>query len=760
MTATRSLTFLQSLRSYLTSPAVALVLILLAGGALRLAAAQRPLWIDEIYRLAWSKGCDVVNFHDVSSATLCINKGPRRTRDVLRVTRPYEPAPTALLLNRWMRASGARSDLGIRLPLVAISELGLVGVALLGRELAGTRLGLAAATLVSLSPLHVYYGAELNNYALACSLVIFSYLFYFRLFRVGVSALDTVGYVLCTVAALLTHYYALIVFGAQGLAVPAGTGLAWRPLLRMSIPFLLVAAGFALYLPVLLSQLPYMLSMVSGVFGGLETLGRWLRTVPLYPWLWEQAGLLGPTTGSVGALFMVALVLAGLRTMPDAPRRRVLAVNVFAPIAIVAAIYLVRANNQILWPRYGLFFTAPALVATAGVWARPRWRAGAWLSALVVTLVLGEGLFFLFAGGFHRNWRAAAGIIAEFGEPDEPVFVHLANLVYALGRYLPPDRRMHGVLDGLSMPLEIASDVETRRGAWAVFAWDDGSPGRARLRSLLTCQLGIPTEYALSGIRVLHFRADPDIPSPCKANGFDLGDAGCWAPPAAADIDVRGWIEIGAPSAIAVVVDGKDAVAAGVDQPAAVERSVPGGSPATRFERRVDIGMVPDGSVFWLGVRASVADGSESMGRLSVPCVKRSRAAMDGAPGPARVAGFVDEPQPSQRFVHGDRIPVSGWMFATQGVREVVLSVDGRERARSRQHGFARLDVRAAFPEVDPELATHSGFIANIETAGLQPGIHAVAAAAVHPDGTFSAFGTPRQFEIILAARGAGAANP
>jgi Dolichyl-phosphate-mannose-protein mannosyltransferase len=159
---------------------VAVALVVLAGGALRVAlAAQRPLWIDEVYRLAWSHGCDVGDFDDVTSSMLCINKRPGSVADVLRVTAGFDPLPSLLLLNRWMHLSGARSDLAIRVPLVAFSVLGLVGMALLGRELGGVRLGLAAVTLVALSPLHVYYGAELNNYALACCLVIFSYLFYF-----------------------------------------------------------------------------------------------------------------------------------------------------------------------------------------------------------------------------------------------------------------------------------------------------------------------------------------------------------------------------------------------------------------------------------------------------------------------------------------------------------------------------------------------------------------------------------------------------
>ena len=728
--------------------ALALALSLVAGGALRLGLAERrPLWIDEIYRLAWAHGCRVSNFHDVTSATLCINQPPRRTRHVLRVIAGLEPAPNVLLLNRWMRLSGARSDLAIRLPLVIISVLGLVGVGLLGRELGGARLGLAAAALVAVSPLHVYYGAELNNYALACCLVIFSYLFYFRLLRHGPGLGDVLGYVLCTGAALLTHYYALIVFAAQVAAIPAAVGFAPRRLIRTSIPFLLVAAGFAAYLPVLLSQLPYMISMQSGEFGGIAWLGWWLRTVPLYPWLWEQAGLLGPIPATAGALCVTALVVTGLRAIPDARWRRVLAVNIFFPLGVVATAYLVRGSNQILWPRYGLFFTVPALLATAAVWARPGWRPGTWVAAGLAVALLVTGLLFLFRGAFHRDWRRAADIVALAGDPDEPVLVHNANLVFALGRYLPPDRRMYGVFDWPEVSQQVADDVAGRAGAWAVLAWDDDSPIRARLLDVLGCHFGSLREYALHKITLLHFRAKTGGPAACgPANQFAFADASCWAESGTDQLSVQGWIETPAPESINVLVN--DAVAAQAAGPAPAPGAPAG---AVAFTRQVDIRHVADGALFWVGVRARAPDGTDRVGRLSVPCIKRPRVAMQGTGETPLVLGFIESPAPRSRVPRGHRVAVTGWAFATEGIRELVFLVDGRECARSRQHGFGRPDVRAAHPELDPELTMRSAFVGGVDTAQLDPGPHVLTAAVVHPDGTQSPVGAAVEFEVAPA---------
>jgi len=130
-----------------------LAVIVLVGALLRVAlGAERPIWIDEAYQLVWSHGCRQLDFYDVRSSDLCINQPPRKLADVLRGIAPFEPPLTAVLLNRWMRATGAAADLPIRVPLITLGVLAIVGFYLLGADLYGVRTGVVAALLLALSP--------------------------------------------------------------------------------------------------------------------------------------------------------------------------------------------------------------------------------------------------------------------------------------------------------------------------------------------------------------------------------------------------------------------------------------------------------------------------------------------------------------------------------------------------------------------------------------------------------------------------------
>jgi hypothetical protein len=122
-----------------------------------------------------------------------------------------------------------------------------------------------------------------------------------------------------------------------------------------------------------------------------------------------------------------------------------------------------------------------------------------------------------------------------------------------------------------------------------------------------------------------------------------------------------------------------------------------------------------------------------------------------GTPGTRGIAGWLDGLTRGKRFRQGTPISVNGWAFATTGIASIALQIDGREILRSRQHGFAGPYVAPAYPGLDVDLTTRSGFVARLDTAGISLGQHELRAACVLPDGSTVILSPGRHFEIVPA---------
>lgn len=115
----------------------------------------------------------------------------------------------------WISLFGT-AEVAVRsLPLL----LGLASVALLGligRRIGGTWVGLAAAALLACNPFHIAYSQEARSYALAVALVIAAHLFLLR--SLGrASGRNLIVYALLVIAAIYTHYFAVLALLPHGL---------------------------------------------------------------------------------------------------------------------------------------------------------------------------------------------------------------------------------------------------------------------------------------------------------------------------------------------------------------------------------------------------------------------------------------------------------------------------------------------------------------------------------------------------------------
>ena len=159
---------------------------------------------------------------------------------VIDAVRGHENAPPFyfIVMNLWVKGFGM-SDLSLRLP---SALMGIATVALLwrvGAELFNATVGLTAAALLAVSPIHIAYSQEARMYALLVLLLTANLWAVVRVMRTG-SARWQVAYVLTAALALLTHTFAAFTLLAVNLfwlvrLIRRGeTGVTWRRWLTLN----------------------------------------------------------------------------------------------------------------------------------------------------------------------------------------------------------------------------------------------------------------------------------------------------------------------------------------------------------------------------------------------------------------------------------------------------------------------------------------------------------------------------------------------
>ncbi|MFT4958925.1 MAG: hypothetical protein ACI9EZ_002260, partial [Halobacteriales archaeon] len=174
---------------------VGLASVLVAAVLLRVYRLDsESLWIDEIYSVAI--------------------RGDAPVAQLLTASDPHPPL-YYLILNGWVRVFG-NGAVAVRLLSVLFGVLGVLGLYLLGCELYDARVGLVAAGLLTVSPMHVQSSREVRMYAMLVALVVAATWLYVRVLDEDRWVLD-VGYVVTALAMLYTHLFAMFVLAVHGL---------------------------------------------------------------------------------------------------------------------------------------------------------------------------------------------------------------------------------------------------------------------------------------------------------------------------------------------------------------------------------------------------------------------------------------------------------------------------------------------------------------------------------------------------------------
>lgn len=226
--------------------------ILILGLILRLITINQSFWLDEA-----TSGMVVRNYS---------------VGEIMGVfaRADFHPPLYYLILKAWSGAVGT-GEVGLRLLSVMAGLVTIYVVYLIGKEMGDRSLGILAALLMAVAPLHVYYSQEARMYALAAMWVTIAVYFFIKVCGKSVKQGEWIGFSASLALGLLTDYTVALVLPVFWVAAwRTQKKRKWRRKFVLAHGLLLAAA--VVWWPVLREQLVNGLSVK-------ETAGQWWRVL-------------------------------------------------------------------------------------------------------------------------------------------------------------------------------------------------------------------------------------------------------------------------------------------------------------------------------------------------------------------------------------------------------------------------------------------------------------------------------------------------
>jgi mannosyltransferase len=395
---------------------LALALVCVAGAALRVATlGTQSLWFDEAV-----------------TARLVRMDLP----GLLSAIPDSESSPPLYYVLAWLWSQLlGTGEIALRsLPaLLGIATIPVVWA--LGRRLGGDRAGIAAAALVAVNPMLVWFSQEARVYALLALLGALSALLWLRALEAPRTA-RLAGWGAVAALALATHYFAIFLVGPQAL------WLALRaPTLRARVAALaLPVAAAAALAPLAFGQR----SNDSAAFIGESGLARRLAQVPKQFLVGYDAPL-ETLLAIVSALALLAgaagllRVLAGRAGVPGRARADALRLSAVTAAALVVPILLALAGEDHVVTR-NVLAALPLAAALVGAGIAAAAAVAPWPTAAAFAAVCGLALVAVVGVAAdpalqRDDWRGAARAL---GTADGArVIVTSPGALVPLSYYLP-----------------------------------------------------------------------------------------------------------------------------------------------------------------------------------------------------------------------------------------------------------------------------------------------------------------------------------
>jgi mannosyltransferase len=344
-----------------------------------------------------------------------------------RIVREGDPQPPLhyWLLWGWSRLNGD-SEFALRFPSVFLSTLLVPLMYQVGRKLWRKEVGLWAAFITALQPQQIWLAQDVRSmYVLALVGLLGTLWFLPSLLRLG-GRKNWLGYVLCGLLALYSHYYAIFALLAQGAYV-----LETKPTTRHALRWLSASIAIALLI------VPWAVAVLPVYAGGqLAEPGN----LPLTDYTSRVFGevFAGPAfpmaTRPILAAAFGVVALAGL--LSRIPWRLYLLAGVLVPFIGIYAIVGLRS----IFNAYYFVFAFPALYfllanGLLSIGQRARWLSIGLLIALIVAYAAGLSNYYFDARYSRtRGLRAAVEYITRHAQPGDTFLANFPDPVQ--GYYL------------------------------------------------------------------------------------------------------------------------------------------------------------------------------------------------------------------------------------------------------------------------------------------------------------------------------------
>lgn len=168
--------------------------LLILGLILRVISLDQSLWLDEAINVLAAKN------YSITSIITEYSKAD------------FHPPGFFIILWAWSKIFGY-SELAVRAPSVIFGLITIYLSFLIGQKLHSKKLGLLAALVLSVNPLHLYYSQEARMYSFATMAVALNILFFIKLIRN--EKLSSSGFLLSMFLVLSSDYVAYLIVPAE-----------------------------------------------------------------------------------------------------------------------------------------------------------------------------------------------------------------------------------------------------------------------------------------------------------------------------------------------------------------------------------------------------------------------------------------------------------------------------------------------------------------------------------------------------------------
>ncbi|TAK34073.1 MAG: hypothetical protein EPO21_10850 [Chloroflexota bacterium] len=336
---------------------------------------------------------------------------------------------------------------------------------LLGREVAGRRVGVVAALLVTVSPFQVWYAQEVRMYSLLALMCALSAYFLVRALKRG-GAWSWVAYTMTTALALYSQLSAVFFVMAEGIAVMLMLTRHFRtPSTRCPVlptgslrPWLLSQAALGVL------WLPWVPSMLSQMRSHEE---YWVET----PTVGTLRGFLFEITSAYlphwqiprGQEIVVigGLLLAFLVIVRAGWRQYLIPLVLF--VVPVAGLFLVSQVKPVFLSRALIYVSGPYLLLIAiTLVTLKRWRLGSVLLGLLLVLNV-VSLYRLYSVIPKEEWNLVASYVTARAAPRELTLFLATDAQLAFDYYAAGEAKQ---LEERGLPEDVltANSLEPRMG--------------------------------------------------------------------------------------------------------------------------------------------------------------------------------------------------------------------------------------------------------------------------------------------------------